>query len=69
VTAEPQRRTRRAPLAIPLAATIDDTCGLTGLGRTKVYGLIREGKLRTVRIGRRHLVLCSSIERLLQPDT
>jgi intracellular multiplication protein IcmO len=40
----------------------------TGLGRTKLYELIGEGAVRTTTIGRRRLVLVSSLLRLLQTD-
>jgi excisionase family DNA binding protein len=53
----------------PVSATIDDTCKITGLGRTKVYELIGEGKLKSVAIGRRRLLLYSSIEELIRGTT
>ncbi len=59
-----QRRRQDLPR---LSATIDDTCHITGLGRTTVYELIAEGKLKSVAIGRRRLILMQSIEALLQP--
>ena len=46
--------------------SIYDTCEILGLGRTKVYDLIRTQKLDTCHIGRRHLVKAESIERLLR---
>ena len=49
----------------PVSVTIDDTSRITGLGRTKIYELISEGRLKTVAIGRRRLVLYNSIETLL----
>ena len=61
---EPNRQSRRHPPK-PVSATIDDTCHITGLGRTKVYELIGEGKLKAIAIGRRRLVLYSSIEELI----
>ena len=63
-TAEPNRHSRRHSPK-PVSATIDDTCQITGLGRTKVYELISQGKLKAVAIGRRRLVLYSSIEELI----
>jgi excisionase family DNA binding protein len=51
----------------PLALTVDDTSAALDLGLTTVYELISQGKLKTVAIGRRLLVLYSSIEGLLQP--
>jgi excisionase family DNA binding protein len=61
---EQNRHSRRHPPK-PVSTTIDDTCHITGLGRTKIYELIGEGKLKTVAIGRRRLVLYSSIEELI----
>jgi excisionase family DNA binding protein len=65
---EPNRHSRRHPPK-PVSATVDDTCRITGLGRTKIYELIAEGKLKTVAIGRRRLVLYSSIEELIHGAT
>ena len=62
---EPNRRMRRGEAPKPVSTTIDDACHITGLGRTKVYELIGEGKLKAVAIGRRRLVLYSSIEELI----
>jgi excisionase family DNA binding protein len=59
---EPRKR-RAVPK--PVSTTIDDACQITGLGRTKVYELIGQGKLKAVAIGRRRLVLYSSIEELI----
>ena len=66
--AEPKVRPRRLAAPEPMAATIDDTCRITGLGKTSVYELIAQGRLKSVAIGRRRLVLYSSIEALLQPQ-
>jgi excisionase family DNA binding protein len=52
----------------PIAATVRDTCELTGLGRTKVYELISQQKLKAVAVGRRRLVLVESIEVLLRSE-
>lgn len=37
-----------------------------GLGRTTTYRLIREGKLRSVKVGRRRLVPTEEIARFLR---
>jgi excisionase family DNA binding protein len=66
--AELKARPRRVAAPEPLAATIDDTCRITGLGKTSIYELIAQGKLKSVAIGRRRLVLMRSIEALLQPQ-
>jgi hypothetical protein len=52
----------------PLAVTVNTACTLSGLGPTKVWGLIKEGRLEVVRVERRTLVKFSSLERLLAPD-
>jgi excisionase family DNA binding protein len=66
LTAPTSRHDRRTePKRI--AATVDDTCHITGLGRTKIYELIAQGRLRAVAIGRRRLVLMDSIEAVLKP--
>lgn len=49
----------------PVSTTIEGTEKATGLGKTKIYELINEGKLRTVKIGRRTLVTTDSIRALV----
>jgi excisionase family DNA binding protein len=53
------------PFAQCLACTVAEACEATGLGRTKLYGLIGEGRLDTTTIGRRRLVLVRSLFSLL----
>ena len=48
-----------------VAAPINDTARSLGIGRTKVYELISEGKLQTIKIGRRTLVKADSIRALV----
>lgn len=49
----------------PITASINDTAKALSLGRTSIYALIREGRLETVKLGRRTLVKIASIRRLL----
>jgi hypothetical protein len=49
----------------PITVTVPVTREITGLGNTTVWGLIRDGKLRTIKIGKRRLVIYNSIEDLL----
>ena len=67
-SADPHRTTGRATPK-PVSTTIDVACRITGLGRTKIYELIGEGKLRTKTIGRRRLVMYASIEALMGDAT
>jgi excisionase family DNA binding protein len=48
-----------------LTTTIDGARKATGLGTTKIYELINQGKLKTVKIGRRTLVKTESIRALV----
>ena len=60
---------RAIPFAERLTCTIAEACQVTGLGRTKLYELIGEGRLATTTIGRRRLVLVRSLQTLLEPGT
>ncbi len=45
--------------------TVKETEQITGLSHTTVHGLIKDGKLESVMIGRRRLIRADSLERLL----
>lgn len=49
----------------PIFTSINDTAKALSLGRTSIYVLIRDGRLETVKLGRRTLVKIDSIRRLL----
>jgi excisionase family DNA binding protein len=48
-----------------VTTTIEGVRKATGLGRTKIFELIKEGRLSTVKVGRRTLVTAESIRRLV----
>jgi len=48
-----------------LSISIDEACAITGIGRTKFYAELQKGTLKAVKIGRRTLILKSSIEEWL----
>lgn len=50
----------------PAAMNPDNAAAHLGLGRTTTYRLIREGKLRSVKVGRRRLVPTEEIARFLR---
>ena len=54
------------PFVQRLACTIAEACEVTGLGRTKLYELIGDGKVSTTTIGRRRLVLVQSLLSLIE---
>ena len=50
----------------PLAYTVNDACKVSSIGRTRLYELIKEGKLEARKIGRRTLILAVSLRRLIE---
>ncbi|KQM57149.1 MULTISPECIES: helix-turn-helix domain-containing protein [unclassified Sphingomonas] len=50
----------------PITVTVADAKKALGLGATKIYELIGEGRLQTVKIGRRTLVKTASIRALVE---
>ena len=50
---------------LKLAYRIDEIQEVSGIGRTKTYELIKQGKLRSIKVGRRRLVLADSLVELL----
>jgi excisionase family DNA binding protein len=53
----------------PVATSIADAAKALGLGRTSIYALIGDGRLKVVKLGRRTLVTTESIRRLVAPST
>ena len=63
-------RRKRQPVAEnPRALRVRDFCERYGIGRTKTKELIRSGKLASVKIGNRRLILADSAEALLNVAT
>jgi excisionase family DNA binding protein len=52
--------TGRAALSVP------EVMAATGLGRDKVYALIRDGQLIAKKCGRRTLIVASDLQRFLE---
>jgi excisionase family DNA binding protein len=48
-----------------ITATIPEFCRVSGNGRTKTYELIAEGKLKSIKIGKRRLIVVDSYRRLV----
>jgi excisionase family DNA binding protein len=55
--------------ATPLAVTVPQACRLSGYGPTTIWALVRDGRLRAVRVDgiRRTLIDYGSLARLLLP--
>jgi hypothetical protein len=52
----------------PITVSVKTACDISGLGPTKVWQLIRDGRLDVVRLDKRTLIKFPSLERLLSPD-
>lgn len=50
----------------PLAYRVKHFCSTIGLGKTKFYELLRDGKIKTVIIGGRRLVPAEEAQRLVR---
>lgn len=49
----------------PLATSVNGAARALSLGRTSIYQLINEGKLETVKLGRRTLIKTASLRALI----
>ena len=49
----------------PLALSINDTAKALSLGRTSIYAMIADGRLKAFKLGRRTLVRMDSVRRLV----
>ena len=50
---------------LPVSYSVEDAAKALGIGRTFVFQLIKEGKLRAVKLGRRTVVPVKECEALL----
>lgn len=50
----------------PVTISISGAAKALGLGRTTIYALISEGRLDTIKLGRRHLIKTASIKQLIE---
>ena len=49
----------------PLANTISTSCRRLGIGRTLIYDLLKQGKLKSIKLGTRTLIPESELQRLI----
>ncbi len=50
----------------PITVTIETAIRVSSIKRTKLYALINEGRLRTITVGRRRLVVYASLKALAE---
>jgi excisionase family DNA binding protein len=55
-------------VATPLAVSVKTACKLVGVGNTTMWTLIKAGRIKTVSVGRRRLVIYATLESLLIPE-
>lgn len=48
-----------------LAYTVNETLDLLSIGRTKFYAEVKEGRIKTAKVGKKTLVLASEIQAFL----
>jgi excisionase family DNA binding protein len=52
----------------PLTYSVNDAIAVSSIGRTRLYELIGQGKIETVKVGRRTLIKATSLKRLLETE-
>lgn len=50
---------------IPITVGVESAYRSLGIGRTAFYALVRAGEIRMIKFGKRSLVPCSELERLV----
>jgi excisionase family DNA binding protein len=62
-----RRRIVRPPVPFieRITCTIEEACEVSGLGRSRIYELLADGRLEAVKIDRRRLVKVKSLKALL----
>ena len=55
-------------LSSKLAYSIREACAVLSLGKTTIFSLIKDGKIRAVRIGGRTLIPAESLRALLDGE-
>lgn len=52
----------------PMAYTINDAVRVSSIGRTRLYALIGEGRLKVTKIGRRTLIPAENLRALVNGE-
>lgn len=53
-------------LHTPLTVRIPKACRMTGIGRSKLYELIKAGEIETIKVGRSTLLTVAGLEAFLE---
>ena len=54
-----------SPTVEPICVRINDAARMIGVGRTKLYELIADGEVETVKLGKSTRVITASLHRLI----
>jgi len=65
----PSRRPDKGAERDPISVRIATAVRLTGIGRTKIFALIKSGKIEAVKVGRSTLISYRSLRQLLEPSS
>jgi excisionase family DNA binding protein len=57
------------PFVERVSCTVSEACTATGIGRSKLYQLIGDGRIQSMLVGRRRLILVRSLLSLIQQTT
>jgi len=60
--------TTTIPFRERISCTIAEACTASGIGRTKLYEAMSDGRLESVKVDNRRLVLVPSLLRLIEPN-
>ena len=60
--------TGRAPLSDLIGCTVQEACARTGLKPTKLYEFISSGVIESTKIGKRRIIVVSSLRRFIEGD-
>jgi len=52
----------RSQIGYPMLVTVEEAAGLLRIGRTTAYELVMSGKLQSVKVGRRRLVVREGVQ-------